>query len=348
MTYNHPAYKILDELNTHYETTRDPDTAQKIISLVDSQLRHELDRNRHCDGVHDAESGTNSGVFHEICSLFSLRKNSESSKHEKKDPFTIYRTLVQERNQKRENHYYEKLQSQFGVGATLSGEDMVRVMDHEKRYEELHRYLQHSLAMICRNLSLHKHSYHHLIKNNTLMLDADALSQITSMEHAVSRVAQEIKQILDSNSGYHRHFDSGGYTDHLLTIDEKYNLNDIFKSWADEYTPFDPQTLTVLKSIGIERMRQINSEGYSKEHDDEHTDGSIANAAAHYICADENINLWTWDKNFDKKEKHDRDKQLLIGATMAVAEIERRNRLDKTTTSPTKSDDEVDQGTKAS
>lgn len=37
-----------------------------------------------------------------------------------------------------------------------------------------------------------------------------------------------------------------------------------------------------IESIAAERQRQIDSEGWTTEHDDQHTDGSIADAAACY------------------------------------------------------------------
>ncbi len=43
-------------------------------------------------------------------------------------------------------------------------------------------------------------------------------------------------------------------------------------------------TALVLEQIADERSRQINAEGYSREHDDEHADGAIAMAAACYAA----------------------------------------------------------------
>lgn len=81
-----------------------------------------------------------------------------------------------------------------------------------------------------------------------------------------------------------------------------------------------------IRAIYDERLRQISKEGYTPEHDDEHVDGSLANAAAHYACADDNINLWTWDKNYDKKDRHSRYDQLKISGAMIIAEMERLER----------------------
>lgn len=38
--------------------------------------------------------------------------------------------------------------------------------------------------------------------------------------------------------------------------------------------------MTVIDGIAAERQRQIDAEGFDAAHDDEHTDGELANAAA--------------------------------------------------------------------
>lgn len=41
--------------------------------------------------------------------------------------------------------------------------------------------------------------------------------------------------------------------------------------------------MTVIDEVYIERSRQINVEGFTAEHDDEHTGGALASAALCYI-----------------------------------------------------------------
>ena len=96
-----------------------------------------------------------------------------------------------------------------------------------------------------------------------------------------------------------------------------------------------------LELVAKERARQINDEGYKREHDDEHTDGSLADAAACYAAnhqyiwkqapevPDELWLLWPWDIDFLKKEKHPRKKQLIISAALLMAEYDRLEREDK-------------------
>ena len=80
-----------------------------------------------------------------------------------------------------------------------------------------------------------------------------------------------------------------------------------------------------LEKIKEEREKQIIKNGYKPEHDDQHTDGSIADAAAHYASYSKS-ELYPWDKQYDSKEKHSRKQQLVIAGAMIVAELERLER----------------------
>jgi hypothetical protein len=94
----------------------------------------------------------------------------------------------------------------------------------------------------------------------------------------------------------------------------------------------------IIEEIKEERLRQVGKEGYDPAHDDEHTDGSIANAAAHYACTFPMpvggidckgvIPLWPWGKEYDKKKKKSRRDQLKVAAALIVAEMERLDRAE--------------------
>lgn len=93
--------------------------------------------------------------------------------------------------------------------------------------------------------------------------------------------------------------------------------------------------------IAQERLRQINQEGYDADHDDEHTDASLALAAAWYAApydiyrikesglSDEIVEVFpeSWEDAYDKKELHGRVKQLQIAGALIAAELDRLYRL---------------------
>lgn len=119
----------------------------------------------------------------------------------------------------------------------------------------------------------------------------------------------------------------------------------------------------VIKLISDERKRQIEKEGWTFDHDDEHEDAELAMAAALYASPDDNLMIvnhcdccktvkkiddpWPWwdsynydryndggvnieDHAWDKRKSHDRIKRLVIAGALIVAEIERLKRLEKT------------------
>ena len=98
-----------------------------------------------------------------------------------------------------------------------------------------------------------------------------------------------------------------------------------------------------IKLITAERKRQVKEEGWTTKHDDEHTGGALGNAAACYATSKKLIffekqgydqpveykELWPWGGKWDKRKKHDRIKQLKIAGALCAAEIDRLQRLEK-------------------
>lgn len=103
---------------------------------------------------------------------------------------------------------------------------------------------------------------------------------------------------------------------------------------------------TGAEMIAGERRRQIEKEGWTAEHDDEHDHAEMAWAAVCYAAPDSvfvasnldadfedgvDIRLhdpWPWDGQWDKRRKHGRRKngrirQLVIAGALIAAEIDR-------------------------
>lgn len=88
-----------------------------------------------------------------------------------------------------------------------------------------------------------------------------------------------------------------------------------------------------LELVAKERTRQIVEKGHTREHDDEHTDGSLADAGACYGASVPVYKLggeifpvrtlYPWGSTFDSRKKHDRKENLIIGAAFFMAEYER-------------------------
>ena len=85
-------------------------------------------------------------------------------------------------------------------------------------------------------------------------------------------------------------------------------------------------------SVLAERRRQIEAEGYSPDHDDDHTAGELAQAAAD-LCVDgtdfrvvdpDGDEMLGW--GLTEAHRSDRRRQLVIAGALVLAEIERIDR----------------------
>lgn len=89
----------------------------------------------------------------------------------------------------------------------------------------------------------------------------------------------------------------------------------------------------VCKDILVERIRQVEKEGWTPEHDDEHVGGSLAKAAACYAFGEMLVNeasgqVWPWSEDWWKPSwPIDRRRDLVKAGALIVAEIERLDRV---------------------
>lgn len=98
--------------------------------------------------------------------------------------------------------------------------------------------------------------------------------------------------------------------------------------------------------IAAERQRQVEVEGYRFAHDDQHDEGELAIAAACYAASSANSQLfidstgdgqvresggmvdpWPFEKELDKRLKHNRIKKLAIAGALIAAELDRLLRI---------------------
>ena len=99
-----------------------------------------------------------------------------------------------------------------------------------------------------------------------------------------------------------------------------------------------------IEMIADERERQKKVEGWSEEHDDQHIENELANAAATYAmdsdCREALMNIydckltgipptWPWEDEWYKPTPDDRIKELVKAGALIVAEIERLQRLEE-------------------
>lgn len=76
--------------------------------------------------------------------------------------------------------------------------------------------------------------------------------------------------------------------------------------------------------IAAERKRQLEAEGWSFEHDDEHNRGELALAAAAYATG--RVTLWPWPGEGSFKPTGDSTRDLVKAGALIAAEIDRLQR----------------------
>ena len=91
---------------------------------------------------------------------------------------------------------------------------------------------------------------------------------------------------------------------------------------------------TGAELIAVERRRQQETEGWTKEHDDSHCADQLVHAADCYLMSDgqewaegETPYLWPWDMKWWKPK--DRIHNLVVAGALIAAEIDRLQRKEK-------------------
>jgi hypothetical protein len=88
-----------------------------------------------------------------------------------------------------------------------------------------------------------------------------------------------------------------------------------------------------MSRIMAERIRQKSVEGWTPEHDAQHSKGELTIAAACYALNkmpvysdhwfDEVNEWWPWHPDWDKRDKHSRERSLEIAGALIAAELDR-------------------------
>ena len=90
----------------------------------------------------------------------------------------------------------------------------------------------------------------------------------------------------------------------------------------------DAPITDTLRAVAFERHKQRGQ--WSETHDDSHRTGDLALAAAHLLVGPnlgERLPALGWATELSYKHGSDRRRQLVIAAALAIAEIERLDRV---------------------
>ncbi|EPK5825211.1 hypothetical protein L4Z93_005370 [Pseudomonas aeruginosa] len=155
----------------------------------------------------------------------------------------------------------------------------------------------------------------------------DALARVAGLESGIARIAGDF---LPDNSGQAE----------LALGEMRQALHELLATPVAQAQHSVPQAWL---DVQAERRRQIEAEGWTPEHDDEHSHGQMARASACYALAGSSapndgtaallVSLaWPWDEQWWKPSTARRD--LVKACALALAEIERLDRATATQGGP--------------
>lgn len=320
MTINpQKAMHILKLLSEEYEKTKDPSVAEKIMLLVENELSGE-----YSDSPRAAKIRIYNALgFLAVVPYFVNKAIAKS-------PFKVYWELEKQLQKEKLKEDGERLMSLY----SLEAPKIIKSSSQHQRYileEDYMNAVIWYVGLLCRSIALADESLGKIIISKPLLNDKennhinDCANHLKSAAMYAIHIARS-----DSDGRFPEHVDlqNSRYIKHLAGTYTSNNMTtDIFDN--NEYDATERMAhIPILKDILDERIHQITKHGYSEAHDDEHTDGSIADAAAHYASTKDDTGLWPWDTEYDKKSTKTRRDQLITSISMLVAEVERLDRAE--------------------
>ena len=160
------------------------------------------------------------------------------------------------------------------------------------------------------------------VNGTYLTRDGMALATFAAVTPLIRAAAleDERKEIAEQARRYAGHYKEGS---------DGRNTFIMLAEWIEARAAAPEQT-AVMAEVAAERRRQTEAEGWTPEHDDEHSRGELARAAVCYADPfnEERENpppKWPWEAKWWKPK--DRRRDLVRAAALIVAEIDRLDRL---------------------
>jgi len=318
------ATEILKSLSDHYEQTKDSATAEKIILLVEREI---------ISSYRNAVIEEEMAIAKTFNFLFLKRRAMEKS------DFRVYRKLKLERDNKQMDKEAERLDGVYSIEVESPTQKKEK---EEAVQEKVYKAVKNELPYVARSICIADRNLQEIISSMPIMnnMSYDDILSVSCILEDIARTVLHISQCdskgkmtkdtIDLKDGYVE-FLSNRFTlkkmTHRLnspTGESDEQLKELLGYRAR--VRLRNQRFTLLSEILSERTEQITKHGYSETHDDEHADGSIADAAAHYASTKGDTGLWPWSDEDDKKGTKSRREQLVSSIAMLISEVERIDR----------------------
>lgn len=325
------AMHLLKVLSEDYEKTKNPDTAEKIISLVEKELE---------DRSFSMAENYRQRMYRQYGLLLYIPFVKKKALAE--NPFKVYWEISEEREKEHKEKEAERLCILYSTDAKSPSQIKADKDMIEKRVYEA---VKMEIGYLARSLAIADEMLGRVMLSRPIM-DKFAQEELLSVANFFESAARKVLWIAqcDENGrltestiepfdGYvsylSNQFVSKKLTNQLCSLSEQpisQHADMIFRQ--NEISQRNSR-FELLDEVLNERIRQITKHGYLEAHDDEHTDGSIADAAAHYASTKDDTGLWPWDPQYDKKRTKTRREQCITSMSMLMAEVERLDRESK-------------------
>lgn len=318
------AMHLLKVLSEDYEKAKSPNTAEKIISLVENEL---TDRSFSIAENYQIRMYRQYGV---LLYIPFVKKKALA-----KNPFRVYWEISEERDRVQKEKEAERLWNLYSTDAKSPSQIEA---EREAIGKMVFEAFKGNIGCLARSIVITDESLGNLILSRPIM-DEYGTESVRSISHFLEDIAHKVLTTAQCNA-------KGELTRDTITSGDWYveSLSNRFVSkkmsnqeWGLERLSHEQyehmknrnSRFGLLDEILTERIHQTTKHGYSEAHDDEHTDGSIADAAAHYASTKDDTGLWPWDPQYDKKSTKTRREQCITSMSMLMAEVERLDRESK-------------------
>lgn len=258
-----------------------------------------------------------------LAMYYATRKHLVSMKRSQSD-FKTYRKLKKRQLEDAENKFVEALIGEIdgaGEGKQI-GKGLVSVGDTET---------------LCRRIYFVDEALRSLFGKTPLLTDDEYHSLESAALHLWNAASGAVSIAMQAEDVRELSKDSGWPYALMDLIQNRQMAHDVM--WNDlpkrsERFSSESNMIHVAKEVISERGNQIQKHGYDTKHDSEHTDGSIADAAACYLSQHLPIvktedgsekSLWPWDNTPPAEATNikERYRRVIKGTAMAFAEAER-------------------------
>lgn len=231
MNKTHPAHEILDELNAHYQETKDEMTRRKIVSLVDGELRGEYEFV--CQVKRD-EARMQKDWFYRVERLMQRVFAGERNNQPDSDPYCLYEQFKEEDGIKNYSSHLAYLQLKFGVESVLKEKDWERVIDSEKAatiaYSELHQ----SLPFLAEQLRMALLSFKEIIDRKEMIASATGSDQFLYLYGRIANLHRGIVQVVAHAGKDYMHYSNSAVIDKMVGLDfDSKEMKELLQNFRD-------------------------------------------------------------------------------------------------------------------